>query len=384
MDGNQLDDDRVGENSETNGVEGAADTVPDVRIEGSPALAVFNNKLYVAHRGCKTDIYSGFEVWFGTFNGGNWAPEDLVPGVTTVCSPAIAAFNNKLYMVHQGRIGYSIYGSAFDGTSWSKDKVISDFCTTDTPALAMFNGQLFMAYRGCAWGEYQGNEIWWATTSDGVNWNGSGRAIPGVAITGYPALAVYNSVLYVFYQGAGEHSGSLRYTYTYDGSTWASEAVVPNVVMSESPAATVFSGRLYVAHQGSSRTGQSRWLWYVTFDGTAWSPDRPRTTPYMYNSPALCMYDNTLYWAETADQNALNVQTAPYEWIDCQVPLLDVWGEGRRNDTGIVTGFYGYQNLNKVGKQIDNGPMPIPDLVPVDSYGPPTDSRPLVFPIKDD
>jgi hypothetical protein len=51
--------------------------------------------------------------------------------------------------------------------------------------------------------------------------------------------------------------------------------------------------------------------------------------------------------------------------------LLDVWGEGRITDEGLVTGFNEALNLNHRNQRISNGPdkgKPIPNLFPVDDY----------------
>lgn len=67
-------------------------------------------------------------------------------------------------------------------------------------------------------------------------------------------------------------------------------------------------------------------------------------------------------------------------YIDFNIPLLDVWGEGRINDNGFITGFRDAYNINKGSQKISNGPdrgKDIPNLLSVDDYDNP------VFPIKD-
>jgi hypothetical protein len=69
----------------------------------------------------------------------------------------------------------------------------------------------------------------------------------------------------------------------------------------------------------------------------------------------------------------------PYSEVGA-IPLLDVWGEGRINDNGLVTGFNQAYNLNKDTKKVSNGPnkdKDIPNLVPVRGYDNPK------FPLRD-
>lgn len=59
-----------------------------------------------------------------------------------------------------------------------------------------------------------------------------------------------------------------------------------------------------------------------------------------------------------------------------EVPLLDVWGEGRLTCDGIITGFTDSYNLNKRAIPSSCNEDPIPNLIKVDSYTP-------VFPLDD-
>ncbi len=67
-------------------------------------------------------------------------------------------------------------------------------------------------------------------------------------------------------------------------------------------------------------------------------------------------------------------------YIDFSIDLLDVWGEGRIDDNGFITGFGQAYNINKWNQKISNGPdrgKDIPNLLSVDDYDNP------VFPIQD-
>src|SRR5437667_6554678 len=110
---------------------------------------------------------------------------------------------------------------------------------------------------------------------DGTTWKGSTAAPSGNnenGITGSPAAVVYNSSIYLFYQGWGDHIGELWFTASSDGLNWSDPNHIPTVGMSESPAAVVYKEVLYVLHQGARQNGK---LWFTVFDGMNWSGDQP-------------------------------------------------------------------------------------------------------------
>lgn len=353
----------------------AATSIPNVYLSTSPAIAAFDKKLYLVHKGGGTNTH----IYWTYFDGNQWAPEQIIPGSAVTESCALAAYQNKLYLAHKGAgTNSNLYWNSFDGNSWSGEQIIPNgAASSESPALAEFNGKLYVAHKG------QGTNpnIYYASF-DGNGWSWESM-LPNANMTGTPALAVYDQQLFLIHQGSNGN-GELWYSRTYNAENWAPDTQVPNVVMYGSPAATVFNGKLYVAHQGSPRTQSVEYLWYVTFDGTNWSSDANMGAAGLMmreSSPALSMYNGQLFWAITGRDQSMNYQISPYGRIETFVAILDVWGEGRRVEPGLVTGFYGVQNLNKIGQQQGTGPMPIPSLVPVDSYGPPSDQKPLVFPI---
>lgn len=63
------------------------------------------------------------------------------------------------------------------------------------------------------------------------------------------------------------------------------------------------------------------------------------------------------------------------------IDILDVWGEGRIDDDGQISGFTNAININKEGKTVSNGPnrgQAIPKLLPIKNYDSP------IFPVAND
>src|SRR5260370_29634904 len=83
-----------------------------------PALATFNGRLYMAWKGAEFDE----GIYWNSFNGTNWAPQQKVSGAATSSGVSLADFNGKLYMAWKGmHADQGIYWSSFNGTNWRRN-----------------------------------------------------------------------------------------------------------------------------------------------------------------------------------------------------------------------------------------------------------------------
>jgi len=98
-----------------------------IGISGSPAVAVFNNKLYCVYEGAQNDGL----LHYCTFDGQKWSDDKLLGNNGTSGSPALAVFNNKLYCVHEGakENGWLYYCISDDGEVWFLDAPLPDHGT---------------------------------------------------------------------------------------------------------------------------------------------------------------------------------------------------------------------------------------------------------------
>lgn len=108
----------------------------------TPAVAVFRDQLYVAHRGSSDEkLY----YCIGRSNGSGpltWTP-DMEPGNgkhEAEQGPALAVFKDKLVMIHRSSTKNAfLFGCYYDGNSWSADTQFQyDQITGDTPALVSY------------------------------------------------------------------------------------------------------------------------------------------------------------------------------------------------------------------------------------------------------
>lgn len=77
---------------------------------------MYDGILYMAWKGIQGDE----GIYWTTFDGSNWAPQQKVGGVGTSVGPALApGFDRLLYMAWKGIVGdEGIYWSTFNGTNW--------------------------------------------------------------------------------------------------------------------------------------------------------------------------------------------------------------------------------------------------------------------------
>jgi hypothetical protein len=78
-------------------------------------------------------------IWFSSFDGSNWAPQQNVSGVGTSVGPSLAVFNGRLFMAWKGIEGdQGIWFSSFDGSNWAPQQNVSGVGTSFRPNLTKY------------------------------------------------------------------------------------------------------------------------------------------------------------------------------------------------------------------------------------------------------
>lgn len=243
-----------------------------------PALASYNNLLYMAYRGwgASTSLYSCY------FDGTTWHPQINVTdqnGAKTSASPALASFNGKLYMAYKGSSSNNLYICSFNGSEWGDQTKISsqnDAQTGSTPALAAFNGRLYLAYRG--WGA--STSLYVCSSSDGVNWgsqtNVTDQNGAQTTVTAGPALAAFDGRLYMGYEGVagtGVNGADLYVCSTSNGTSWGSQTDVADINGAQcyDGVALAASDSLLFAMYHGAHTAQ---FYGCAFNGSNWSTNQ--------------------------------------------------------------------------------------------------------------
>jgi hypothetical protein len=247
----------------------------DAKSGSSPALAAFNGRLYLAFRGsgASTNLYI-----CSSADGTNWGSQTKITDqndAQTSSSPALAAFNGRLYLGYRGwGASTSLYVcSSSNGTSWGSQTNVTDqngaqTTVTAGPSLAAFGGALYMGYEGAAGTGVNGADLYVCSTTNGTTWGSQTNLAEINGAQGYDgvALAANGSLMMAVYHGA--HTASL-YGCAFNGSVWSSNQVdfsdANGAGSAWGPALASFQGQFITAYLG---IGVSSSLWEFPFTAT--------------------------------------------------------------------------------------------------------------------
>ncbi len=306
--------------SSTNGNFGAAAQIPDVRIGSAPAMAVFNKQLFLAFRA--DDAGHTLHVTSSS-DGHSWPAAAQQPNIQIGSAPAMAVFKGRLYLGFQSNDGRHLLftTSSSDGQSWPNAAPIGNVNMGSAPAMAVFNDKLYVAFRA----DDGSNAAWVASSSDGVNFTPevlSGQTMGGSSA---PALVVSGGTLYYIY-GADDTGNEMMVSASTDGSTWQGPAAyLYDHMGSAGPGAAAFDNGVIVGFQSND----ARNVLFVTRKLTEASgytgPNDPggpgpqdgfQTTANeqaddaMGSKPALASFNKKLYVAFQANDPGNTLQVA--------------------------------------------------------------------------
>ena len=175
----------------------------------SPAIAVFQNRQYIAIKGAATsNIYVKSRARGGSFADTTWTQ---VPG-TSPTGPALCVFNNRLYLFVKGGSSNSLFYKSMDTAGqWSGWAQVSGSNTLWRPGLVVFGGQLY-----CFQSHAVSNRIWYKPMNQAGLWGD--WAIVGTGSTNAaPTPLLYDGKVWLFVKGLG---GKLLWWCTWTGSSW--------------------------------------------------------------------------------------------------------------------------------------------------------------------
>ena len=309
------------------------------KLSASPALVVYDDKLYCFHEGAGRG--EGW-LWYTYFNGTEWAQDTKTThGITG--TPAVAEYQGKLHIVHEGQSNSNrLWHITFDGTTWSKDTRLGFGSGSEgrakhefpAAALAVYKDRLYCVHEG-----EHGDGWLWYTYYDGVRWS-EDKKLPNHGTSGAPALAVVDDILYCLHEGRATEEGRLMYTF-FDGVEWSADALfnvsdgdlprdmarvnLPSGNVSAASAARepykitgppgLFSraGQLYVLHQGRESTYRS----LMTFNNSSMEDRRVDADPaapsnHMVGSASATTYHGATFVAfQTTDHNLAMTTPVP-------------------------------------------------------------------------
>ncbi|MDS3859650.1 FG-GAP-like repeat-containing protein [Thermosynechococcaceae cyanobacterium BACA0444] len=153
-------------------------------LSGGINLVEYNNTLYAIWQGTGGE-YGNSLYFSSSLDGFTWVAPQAIPNAAifqTESVPSLAVFQNTLYAYYTGLNNSGetngIYYITYDAASnaWSNPQLISNLSTNNNPnavtdyGLSLVNVKdqtLYMAWQG---GQNANNDIFMASSSDGVNW----------------------------------------------------------------------------------------------------------------------------------------------------------------------------------------------------------------------
>ncbi|MBL8510145.1 MAG: exo-alpha-sialidase [Betaproteobacteria bacterium] len=263
-------------NGTTWGTQSSITDSNDAKTQSSPALAAFNGRLYLAYQGANSDnLYI-----CSSSDGVNFGDQTEITkqnSAETTSQPALAAFNGRLYLAYRGTgLSTNLYVcSSSNGTDWGSQTNVSDqngaaSTTTAGPALAAFEGKLYLGWEGASGTGINGAALYVCASSNGTEWGPQTNLEDANGAEGYDglSLAATSNTLFAIYHGA--HTAQF-YGCGFDGTTWSTNQInfssLNEAGSAWGPALAALGDTFYTAYPG---IGVSNNLWDFTFT-TSWS-----------------------------------------------------------------------------------------------------------------
>lgn len=324
------------------------------------SATTYNDQLYVFYiRDHDNNATISYTIWKKNKHG--QPVTDSIHNVPTdsiyTYDPAATSFNGKLYCFYVGK-NRSLNYVTYDGDTWSPNNTLPHILLGSEPSVAVHKGILYVAFQGPERGEF------YHMCLNGERW-GEPIHTPYLALKGKPSLTVYKGELYCFSHHLNDDA--MGYSLFHKGK-WSTPSTL-NYRMSDSPTTCSYNNRLYCAHLGA----EPSYLWINSMIGGDWGIEKKIQNGLSVNTPCMTEYLGYLL-CFTNRGGLLSTLIKIFQTLKNDIPLLDVWGEGRIEAQQIVTGFDEALNLNLNSQFVSNGVnrgCAIPNLVPVTDWDEP-------------
>ena len=227
----------------------AATPYANFQMGSAPAMAVFNNRLYVAFL---ANDSSNILYITSSSDGVNFTAATAYPNIQMGSTPALAVFNGSLYVAFRSNDSRNILfvSSSTDGVTFPAGTAYTNIVMGGAPSLAVYNNQLVVGFRA----NDASNILFTTSSSDGVTFP-AGTPSSAVAMGSDPSLAVLGGQLYVAFR-ANDASNQLFVTSSSTATNFPGATGYPGMVMGDGPALTSFNGTLYVSFQAGDSSNR--------------------------------------------------------------------------------------------------------------------------------
>lgn len=268
----------------------------------SPALASSDTNLYIAFKGKSTGRDGDQKIYIAAYDdtsiGNGWS--DSTPAsyeannFNTGKSPAITVFNNKLFLAWRAyqdenlAIAYTVdLSSAPDAYNFWAYKAQLDFTSSKPPALTVFNDKLFMAWEGD-----NDHEIRWSSSVNGEkeNWDDSKKT--GFSTDQSPALVAFKDKLYLAWKGKDGNNMGLAYL-NETTQKWTKVKIAYKT--SGAPSLSVYNDYLFIAFKDANSID----IYYGSSSDGSFPDENSVQVLYAYTDghPSMAVYAGSLSMA---------------------------------------------------------------------------------------
>ncbi|HSS47884.1 MAG TPA: hypothetical protein VLX28_02950, partial [Thermoanaerobaculia bacterium] len=212
----------------------------------------------------------------------------VLPQAFSNSAPGVAGFNNQIYVFYirypDNRIAYQ---TTTGGSSWSGEFLIPvpPGTTPKSKLTAVaYNNLLYVFYSTAS-----GSLLRYRYMDLAGNWSGEGTIV-GANTDDGPGAAVFNGLLYLFWEQAGSSSDHIRYATVNTSNVQSGVNTVPFGLTFRGPAATVFNNRIYLAYSGtngSPTNGAPLYYGYMDANGNWIGDSQPTGSPRSSTGPTL-------------------------------------------------------------------------------------------------
>ncbi|MBN8571409.1 MAG: hypothetical protein J0M18_17435 [Ignavibacteria bacterium] len=293
------------ENSNDNQVWTSPEDIKNYGSTEPPCLASYDKSLYIAYKGKKTGRDNDdTKIYIAPYDGNRWgdsAPANLATdNFNTGKSPALTVFNNKLYLAYKSykddnlNIAYSaelVEDNSYEFWDY-KDKL--NFHSTKSPALTVYKDKLFMAWKG----HDDDHEIWLSSSTDGEYWP-DGKAT-GLFTDESPALAVFKDKLYIAYNQNGSNNICVAYL---DDTTQKWIKITLAYTTSGAPSLSAYDDYLYLVYTGVDPNNNV--VYYASSSDGSFSDKNNKKVPYVFTDwrASIAAWNGFLYMAYDVDND---------------------------------------------------------------------------------
>jgi len=279
-----------------NGSSGSASTVL------SPAFAYLGHTLYAVW----TDMLSGDELLYSSFNGSSWAVAQEVswggtnPGsALSSAAPALATDGSSLILAWKGKATgvANVWFSSFNGSTWARQQELTSAATFSAPAIASNVGLPFITWTDA------NDTINYSEETSPSKWSAPVKlenAKGDVIITPYGPALTFSTNLDTLIFGWTNDNNTIGYLPLDD---LAAQDTVPQALTAATPALATMGDAVYVAWEGRTthKIGYSG-SWPIFQKWGTWAPQEFEPQALTNQAPTLAVTGYTL----TAGWKGLN------------------------------------------------------------------------------